>query len=149
MATKAQERKALEQIKKILAGLGDESYVAQAMDGMIEDAEQNIENDFWNSWKDRCEYKDAEYNKLEKKLEEANARAEEAERRQKVAEELLKGKSEEADRWFSRYNEEHNKNEMAERKAQNGTEELQRRVEAQELEILKLKAKLYDMMVGA
>ena len=40
MTTKEQERKALEQIKKILAGLGEHSYIATAMDGMIEDAEQ-------------------------------------------------------------------------------------------------------------
>lgn len=56
--TKEQERKALEQIKKILAGLGDEprnSYVLMAFRGCVEDAEENIENDFGLSWKDRAE----------------------------------------------------------------------------------------------
>lgn len=55
MATKAEERKALEQIKKIIESLGPDSYIATAMDGMIEDAEENIENDFAMSWKDRAE----------------------------------------------------------------------------------------------
>lgn len=54
MATKAEERKALEQIRKIIEGLGPDSYIATAMDGMIEDAEDNIENDFAMSWKDRA-----------------------------------------------------------------------------------------------
>lgn len=56
MTTKEQERKALEQIKKILAGLEEDSYVATAMRGMVEDAEENIENDFalsrYDAWQD-------------------------------------------------------------------------------------------------
>ena len=55
MATKEQERKALEQIKQIIAGLGKVSYIGMAMEGMIEDAEENIENDFALSMKDRYE----------------------------------------------------------------------------------------------
>ena len=58
MTTKEQERKALEQIKKIIEGLGPDSYIGTAMDGMIEDAEENIECDFAMSWKERA--KDAE-----------------------------------------------------------------------------------------
>ena len=56
MTTKEQERKALEQIKKILGTLEENSYVATAMRGMIEDAEENIENDFamsrYDAWQD-------------------------------------------------------------------------------------------------
>ena len=59
MATKEQERKALEQIKKIIAGLGEDSYIGIAMDGMIDDAEDNIENDFAMSWKDRAKVAEA------------------------------------------------------------------------------------------
>lgn len=55
MATKEQERKALEQIKQIIAGLGNCSYIGMAMEGMIEDAEENIENDFALSMKGRLE----------------------------------------------------------------------------------------------
>ena len=46
MATKEQERKALEQIRKIVADLGEDSYIATAFQGCFEDAEENIENDF-------------------------------------------------------------------------------------------------------
>lgn len=46
MATKDQERKALAQIRKIVEGLGDDSYLSFAFEGCWEIAEQNIENDW-------------------------------------------------------------------------------------------------------
>lgn len=52
-ATKAQEREALEQIKAIIATLGPRSYIGTALDGCLEDAEVNIENDFGDSMKAR------------------------------------------------------------------------------------------------
>lgn len=45
MTTKEQERKAIEQIRKIVEGLGENSYVGTAMEGVMEVAEQNIECD--------------------------------------------------------------------------------------------------------
>ena len=45
IATKEQERKALEQIRKIVEGLGENSYIATAFEGCFEIAEQNIEFD--------------------------------------------------------------------------------------------------------
>ena len=57
-ATKAQEREALEKIKAIVATLGPRSYVGTALDGCLEDAEVNIENDFGDSMKAR--WQDAE-----------------------------------------------------------------------------------------
>lgn len=52
-ATKAQEREALEKIKAIVATLGPRSYVGTALDGCLEDAEVNIENDFGDSMRAR------------------------------------------------------------------------------------------------
>ena len=43
--TKADERKVLEQIKKIVEGLGEESYIGTAFKGVFELAEENIEYD--------------------------------------------------------------------------------------------------------
>ena len=68
MTTKEQEKKALEQIKKIIAGLGEGSYIATAMDGMIDDAEENIENDWAMSWKDRAETATKRFEKAEAEL---------------------------------------------------------------------------------
>ena len=71
MTTKEQERKALAQIRKIVEGLGETSYLATAFAGCFEDAEDNIENDFAFSWKDRAETagrKIDELNKENRKL---------------------------------------------------------------------------------
>lgn len=83
MTTKEQERKALEQIRKIVAGLGENSYIATAFEGCFEIAEQNIDNDFACSMKQRWEkaeadseyfndvanHEAAEVQRLEKKIE--------------------------------------------------------------------------------
>lgn len=152
LPSKEQERKALEQIKKILKGLGnnpDNSYVCMAFDGCVEDAESNIENDFADSYRSRYEYREAECERLEEEVDKADERAKEAERRQKMAEGLLQTKAEEADKWLNLYNTVKTNADTAKLEAHNGAAELQRKVEEQELEIIKLKAKLYDMMVGA
>lgn len=57
-ATKDQEREALEKIKAIVATLGPRSYIGTALDGCLEDAEVNIENDFGDSM--RARWQDAE-----------------------------------------------------------------------------------------
>ena len=46
MATKDQEREALQQIKALVVGLGPNSYIATAFKGVFYIAEENIENDF-------------------------------------------------------------------------------------------------------
>lgn len=54
MATKEQERKALEEIKAIVEKVGgDQSYIGMAFKGCFEIAEDNITNDFGDSWMDR------------------------------------------------------------------------------------------------
>lgn len=45
MTTKDQERQAIEKIRKIVEGLGENSYVGFAMDGILELAEDNIRED--------------------------------------------------------------------------------------------------------
>ena len=53
-ATKEQERKALEKIKKFVTDLGEDSYISMAFEGCFEIAEGNIENDFGCSMKQRA-----------------------------------------------------------------------------------------------
>lgn len=71
-ATKEQERKAVEKIRKIVNELGNGSYVGIALEGCLEDAESNIENDFADSIKSRFEHS-------EKRLREAQGRITELE----------------------------------------------------------------------
>lgn len=65
MTTKEQERKALAQIRKIVDGLGEDSYIRMAFEGCFEIAEENIENDFGCSMKQRADkaQEDADYYK--------------------------------------------------------------------------------------
>ena len=55
MTTKKQEREAMEQIKNIIEALGPDSYIAVALDGCLELAAENIDNDFACSMKQRAE----------------------------------------------------------------------------------------------
>ena len=55
MTTKDQERQAIEKIRKIVEGLGENSYVGFAMDGVLELAEDNIREDTAYSMKESAE----------------------------------------------------------------------------------------------
>ena len=76
IATKQQEREALEKIKAIVATLGPRSYVGTALDGCLVDAEVNIENDFGDSM--RARWMEAE-NRVAQAAREAAAAKEELE----------------------------------------------------------------------
>lgn len=74
VATKEQERQALQQIRKIVEDLGEDSYIGMAFEGVWEIAEENIAKDLGNSCKWYVDnYHDAEdaYTKL---LENCDAR---------------------------------------------------------------------------
>ena len=55
IATKDQERQALAKIKNIVEGLGPDSYIGTAFQGVLEDAAQNIEDDAAYSQYERAE----------------------------------------------------------------------------------------------
>lgn len=77
MATKEQERKALDKIRKIVDELGENSYLSTAFEGCFEDAEENIEYDFGMSWKQRAELQEEKYEKLRDAHMKLNQKAEE------------------------------------------------------------------------
>lgn len=52
--TKTAERELLTKIQKLIDSAGADSYIAAAFDGCVELAENNIENDFCESWKERA-----------------------------------------------------------------------------------------------
>ncbi len=68
-ATKQQERDALAAIKKMVEELGPQSYLATAFEGCFEDAESNIENDFGDSYKRRCESAERKLNEATETIE--------------------------------------------------------------------------------
>lgn len=149
MATKAEERKALEQIRKIVSGLGEESYIGRAFEGCFEIAEGNIDNDFWNSPKEavittreNAEAAKKEAAELHEEIDAVKARYEKNIDELKAENSNLSEKIETLHHKVSEVTEMCNKN-------WNNFREQEDRAEALELENMKLKAKLYDMMVGA
>lgn len=137
MTTKEQELKALDKIRAIIAGLGENSYVGTAFDGCLEDAEENIQNDFALSMKDR-------WQSAEQKLIAAKADAQQAHGALDRTMDKLLEKEEErktaksnADAWMEKAV-----------TAENAAAEAAQKISDLELEIVHLKAKLYDMMIA-
>lgn len=124
--TKANERKALEQIKQIVESIGGEnSYVGMAFKGAFELAEENIKHDFWGAaldWQEEMKRQDglmrqteAELTKAKRDLEISEANAED---------------------FYKRFREQ----EVRAIKAEEA-------LAAKDVEIIKIKAKLYDLTV--
>lgn len=85
MTTKAQETKALDQIKEIIAGLGNDSYLAAAFAGYCEDAADNIRDDAAYSMRDRWLNERDRADQLAAKLADAERVVKKAREAQKAA----------------------------------------------------------------
>lgn len=151
MTTKEQERKAMEKIREIVNGLGENSYIGAAMEGVWEIMEENISNDFACSMGYRLEEKEKTITGLREMC--SNITKEKRE---------VEGMLEEAQRIAEMAQEETRSRIMCEREnlatIKKLTDEVEgvRRdnsdlvMEAANLkdEIIRLKAKLYDLIVG-
>ena len=73
LASKQQERDALEKIRKIVDSLGPDSYLATAFTGCFQDAEDNIENDFAMSMSGRWQYAEEQLEKKKAEVERLQA----------------------------------------------------------------------------
>ena len=78
MTTKAQEREALKKIEKIIADLGEGSYVATAFEGCVEIAAQNIEFDAAFSMQGRAESAEVRAETAKEKAEDLRRERDEA-----------------------------------------------------------------------
>lgn len=85
MTTKAEEYKALDQIKQIVSALGADSYIATAFEGCFEVAEGNIDNDFACSMKQRAESAERQ---AQQKIKEAEASKAEIKRLEGINKEM-------------------------------------------------------------
>lgn len=92
IATKEQERKALEKIKKIVADLGPDSYLSTAFKGCFEDAEYNIEYDFACSPYDRWISEKRRADSLEERVTELKQEIIQVEKNYETSQEQLKKK---------------------------------------------------------
>lgn len=135
MATKEQELKALEKIKKIVEELGEDSYIGMALDGCVEIAEDNINNDFACSMKQRWQSAEKETEKFSLRLKERDNQIEQLKKEIKG----LESDREELAQKCESLSENNTK-------LWNQYRECQERAELAEMEIIKLKAKLYDLI---
>mgnify|MGYP000778362988 FL=1 len=154
-ATKDQEREALEKIKAILDTLGLDSYVGTAFEGCLEIAEENIENDFAFSMKQRVEAAVVENSRLKERVKELEDKLAESEKDYEAAHAaahlVADEKDAEIQRLKTQVQELSEKLASAEEALEDANEEAgsaeARSGEAQ-AEIVRLKAKLYDYMTA-
>lgn len=150
MTTKDQERKALEQIRKIVDELGENSYIGMAFEGCFEIAEKNIVNDLGCSMKQRCRSAEKEAAQLANdvvRLQKTNRVL--MEENENIARKYDKEK-ESGTAFAVKYAELDARAEEYKQSALenwNKFRETEDKLEAANAEILKLKAKLYDYMV--
>lgn len=144
MTTKEQERKALDQIRKIVEGLGENSYIGMAFEGCFEDAEENIENDWgcsmngrWQDAEQKVEHLQAEMEELKNERDALKMINSKNNAELGLAKETIQQEANRANEWCEAYN-----------RAVEQTHKDEARIEALELENMKLKAKLYDLMVA-
>lgn len=150
MSSKQQEREALQKIREIVSGLGDDSYLAMAFDGCFEIAESNIDNDFACSLKQQVESAEKSYSESRKEISEWAAKLAASQDEVKTLtgrigclESEVKQKGEAVCVEHQRYLEELYKREAAEEQIQ----KLEGEVHWEKLTVMELKAKLYDYMV--
>lgn len=151
MATKEQERKALEQIKKIVEGLGEVSYIGIAFEGCFADAEENIRNDFgcsmkqrWETAEEVCAMRVEQAHKLEERVKQLEKTVQEdnavIERNAKYIDQLEARTNELLDRLH--------KTEDVGSENVKTLISLQSENDMMKQEIIHLKAKLYDFMTA-
>ena len=146
MATKEQERKALQKIKNIIEEVGGaDSYIGMAFEGAFDIANDNIDNDWGNScqffiehYRNNWEKVDRkELDKVESEREEwksiAKEKSDHLEQTQKALNTTLGNAHELNDRYAEAVADLHKAEAL---------------VQAKEDEIIRLKAKLYDLMTA-
>lgn len=143
-ATKDQERKALEQIRKIVEGLGADSYIGTAFEGCFKLAEENIDNDFALSMKEQRDSTIEQNASLASKVEELSAKLD----TEKAANETITEELEKTQEWAEELERMNSEKRERIQELENEKEDLEEKTEAQAQEIMKLKARLYDFMTA-
>ena len=154
-ATKDQERAALEKIKAILDTLGPDSYIGTALEGCLEIAEENIENDWVCSMKQRVEAVVVENTRLKDRVKELEDKLAESEKDYEAAHEAAHLVADEKDAEIEKLKDQVSSlTEIGRWNAEKCDEvrseawDIQKRAEKAEAEVIRLKAKLYDYMTA-
>ncbi len=142
--TKEQELKALGQIRKIVEGLGEDSYIGFAFESCFEMAEENIRNDFACSWKQKAESAERNIEVIKDSEEDCRKLLEKTQKDADDWRKVAHQNRDKADTMLGKYAELGEKhNEVVAKNI-----ELQKALDEKDEEIMKLKAKLYDLLVA-
>lgn len=143
IATKDQEREALNKIVKIIESLGEGSYIDIAFEGCIELARENIENDSMVSMKQKFEYSQKSLDEYLKELDKVTDQKERFSREVHKLNEKLDKKDERIKELLQ------DQNELSEyiTKLHNEIADFKDQINATKQENLELKAKLYDILI--
>lgn len=133
--TKDEEFKALEKMRKIVEGLGEDSYIGTAFEGCFEVAEDNIRNDFLCSMRQRWLSAEKEAEKFSQELKERDNQIEQLKKE-------INGLESDREALTKKCESLSDNN----TKLWNQYRECQEKVEPTEMEIMQLKAKLYDLI---
>lgn len=157
MTTKDQERKVLDQIKKMVEELGEGSYIAAAFDGCWEVAEDNIGNDFACNAMDRAAQAaraemmgmlKEERRAYKKAADEASGQIESLNTQIADIKKMWQRDVQEETHKTAEQVKEANEKQNTINKLVVEAADLQKTIEGKDLEIVKLKAQLYDFMVA-
>ena len=144
MMTKDQEREVLNKIKALIDSTGSDSYIEAAFAGCVEIAADNIDNDFMTSLKDRSEEANKREAAAKLELQEQKDLNKDLQNRIEELEKKIDAEKEAKETALNNaialtdqlYSEKDNVN------------GLERQIEGLEDEIIRLKAKLYDLMTA-
>jgi len=141
--TKAEEYEALKQIRGILKDFDPEdTYIGKAFEGCVEQADENLCNDWMLSFRSRYEGRDRDVARLKEKLTEASTKLCESEEARVYLTEALNQKDDAINRLIRTLD---HKN-AAYTDLEGRLEEAKETADDLRQTILELKAKLYDMM---
>lgn len=141
--TKDQERKQLEKIAALIQEAGADSYIGMAFAGCVECAEENIANDWGCSPLDRAEAAEKKLDALRADLQKEkdltgalSGRIDGLKDQLRAADDLQKRTAEARDEWKRAYN-----------AAQEAANTADAELDTLKQEVMKLKARLYDLLV--
>lgn len=149
MTTKEQERKALDKIRKIVAELGEDSYVGYAFEGCFDIAEGNIDNDFANSPLKSAEHLREVIAELRCQIDDMTSDIERLETANQIAQDTITDKASEIDYYKGLYEKSAREHlNVCDSKEELKTEinELKGQIDSRDYEIMKLKARLFDLL---
>lgn len=157
--TKAEEYEALNLIRGILKDFDpNETYVGKAFEGCVEQAKQNIDNDWMFFFRSRYENRDRDAAKLDEILTKTTDKLRKSEEARVDLTKELNQKDDAIARLTDAKNQLNNKideldgelddKDRTYNDLEDKLEEEHQKLEKSQAEILRLKAKLYDMMTG-